>query len=253
MLSAQVYGKIYDLVQQAPEGDVVEVGTAHGAATIAMTLGRLRHDNDAKTYTIDRLQGGSRTRFGTVEDNRAIIQKNFEHFDIKKNVTLLVGNVDEVADAIPDDITISVLMIDADGAVDRDLERFYNKLTPGGLIIIDDYNPDVHLKRRDGGIFVDQKHKLTYNLVNYYRKFGLFDRETVIKNTFFAFKPFDKADFDFSKTNVIEIYRSLTFSNGRMHWFGVRRIGQALKRYPAMHSALKKAYLQLWRPNVWFG
>ncbi len=246
MLSPSVYKYIYETVCNAPDGDIVEVGTAHGASSIVMALGIKKAGRKGHVYTIDKIEGGSRDRYGDLETNKQIIHGNFNDYNLSNNITLHIGTSDEIAPILPKDFSIAVLMLDADGAIDRDLALFYNLLVPGGVIIIDDCNPDIYINRKKIGVFIDQKHKLTYKLVSYFEGQGLFKKTTLMNDTYFAIKPISQTEnIDFSKFDVLPIYRSLIFAEGKLHNPVAEAIGHITQRFPVVHDCLKALYFCL--------
>jgi predicted O-methyltransferase YrrM len=162
MLHERVYEAIYEAAASAGEGVFLEVGTAHAAATVCLALGK-RHGKyvpDDKIYSVEKIIGGSRSRYGGVEENLAIIRDNLSHFGVDEQVELLIGDVEQVANLVPAAQGISLLMLDADGHIDRDFFLFYNSVNPGGRIIIDDYADAGRLARTRGRkVKVSLKHR----------------------------------------------------------------------------------------------
>ena len=100
-----------------------------------------------------------------------------------------------------------MLLIDADGAIDRDFELFYNKLFPGSSIIIDDYFDNVRIKKDKNFISVDQKFRLTYMLIDLMEQLNLLKKVKVIDNTYFGIKPKNQINnVDFSQYDLLMDY-----------------------------------------------
>jgi hypothetical protein len=97
MLPTPVYQAPWQCAAHAPGLNFVEVGTAHGAATIALALGAKNAGLTARIHTIDRLGGkfSARTRFGSMERNRAIVQENFTRAGVAECISLWVGTPDD--------------------------------------------------------------------------------------------------------------------------------------------------------------
>lgn len=217
MLSPQTYERIYRSAQSAPEGICVEVGTAHGAATVAMALA-IRDKNEAsKIYTFDRLEGGSRSRWGSQANNLEIVKSHFAEYKVDAVIELNVGEVETLAHVVPAETPISMLVLDADGMIDRDFRLFYNQMPEGGVIVIDDCNDIAKVARKRGRrISVDLKHKLTYELFQYYQSEGLLEHVGQIGATAFARKTARTQPVDFSKLDSLVAYRRCTQSEGRL-------------------------------------
>ncbi len=217
MLALKVYQKIYEQAKNADEGIIIEVGTAHGAATIALALGVLDSGKKSKIYTFEKIIGGSRERYGTIEQNIKIIQHNFKTFGVDKIINLIIDDVQNAYSKITQE-PISLLMLDADGSIDRDLSYFYNNLKNNSPIIIDDCNDYVKLKYGDSNVInVDLKHKLTYHLVDFFIQEGILQQQKMIGNTFFGKKPSDvKNKINFADLDIIQVYRELVFTQGQL-------------------------------------
>ena len=211
MLSIDVYREMYHIAKEAPQDTIIlEIGTAHGAGTISLALGAL---NKNKVVSIDKITGGSRDKFGTLEENKSIINNNFKFFGVEKIINFYVGTSTEIAPKLTEKLKLSVLVIDADGAIDRDFELFYNKLLPGSTVIIDDYSNYVMIKKDKKNIDIDKKFKLTHMLVSFFEQANLLEKKKVIDNTYFGIKPKNqKENVDFSQYDFRPIYRYLTFA-----------------------------------------
>lgn len=212
MLSIDVYQEMYHLAQKVEQNTtILEIGTAHGAGAISLALGS---QGKNKVASIDKITGGSRDKFGTLEENKVIIKNNFKYFGVEKVIDFYIGTSTEIASHLPEELTISMLVIDADGAIDRDFELFYNKLLPGSTIIIDDYSNYVRIKKDKKITRIDQKFKLTHMLVSFMEQASLLKKNKVIDSTYFGIKPQNlKDDVNFSQYDFRPIYRNLTFVN----------------------------------------
>ena len=95
----------------------VEVGTAHGAATISLALGAATRPTPAKIWTIDKLGGkfSSRSNYGSPEENRQIVLENCRRAGVEKMIQLFVGSPDEFVAAPQCPKRIDFLLLDADG------------------------------------------------------------------------------------------------------------------------------------------
>lgn len=214
MLSIDVYQEMYFAAQKVIENStLLEIGTAHGASTISLALGA---NSKNKIVSIDKITGGSRDKYGSLDENKKIIENNFKYFGVEKKIDFYVGTSSEIALLLDEKMKFSMLLIDADGAIDRDFELFYNKLFPGSSIIIDDYFDNVRIKKDKNFISVDQKFRLTYMLIDLMEQLNLLKKVKVIDNTYFGIKPKNQINnVDFSQYDFRPIYRNLTFASNK--------------------------------------
>jgi predicted O-methyltransferase YrrM len=215
MLAPAIYRRLYETAFSAPDGFIVEIGTAMGAATVSLALGLQHAGKRGRLITVDR--GCRRAGGGDPTSYRKQVKANLRHFGVEDHVDLIVGEAAEAVKAVPPSASISVLMIDADGAIDRDLQTFFDRVVPGGDIIIDDCVDVVRLHRT--GLFavrVDAKMRLTHLLLSYFKQKGLLSEGTQIKDTYFGKKLLDLSQTDFSTDAILDIYRRMTFSSGRL-------------------------------------
>jgi predicted O-methyltransferase YrrM len=173
-MDVSVYRKLYETAAGSRGGTIVEIGTSSGAATIALALGARASGHPHRLISADLFQPGLRPFGATLEEKRAGLFANFERFGVADAIRHVHGNVDDlIAAHEPYDITI--LLIDADGRIDRDLERLHARLAPDAIIIIDDIDgwPRVHSNAETA--VIDQKHRLGRMLVD------TFAREKLLK------------------------------------------------------------------------
>lgn len=253
MLAPEVYANIYESALLIGDGDIVEVGTAHGAATICLALAMKQLKTDNKVLTFEKVVGGSREQYGDIDTNVSIIERNFEHFGVSNLITLIIDDVETAGEQINRQTSaknLSLLMLDADGAIDRDLNIFYNRLSPGAPIIIDDCNDYLKVKILNTRyIKVDLKHKITHYLVDYFVNEGILEKVKVVNNTFFGRKPAQiTGPVDFLQMGITNQYRKLVFTEGplpnqyeiierkqslprKILRYTVRRVRKYLKRF----------------------
>jgi predicted O-methyltransferase YrrM len=216
MLPMLVYQALWQCAAHAPGLNFVEVGTAHGAATIALALGAKDAGLTARIHTIDRLGGkfSSRTRFGSMEQNRAIVQENFTRAGVAECISLWVGTTDDFIYSGHCPARIDLLLLDADGRIDRDLLHFYDLLAPEAIIVIDDIDPAVYLgTTHDGTPYVDLKHRITSLLLAAFESAGYLRIEKTVKHTAFC----RRGDRKLEKQEFLQIalscYRELVFAD----------------------------------------
>lgn len=117
---------------------------------------------------------------------------------------------EESVDKIPFDDSrpnIGLVVIDADGAIDRELNLLYDRTVEGGAVVIDDYNDYLkYYGLSKNRVHVDAKHKVTKALVDYYVEEGFLEVDKVIQSTWFGYKP--KGARSISHSNPITVYRN---------------------------------------------
>ena len=251
MLSIDVYNEMYLEAQKTEQGTtILEIGTAHGAGTISLALGMHKKN---RVVSIDKLFCMP-NKFGNLEENKAIIKKNFKFFDVEKVIDFYNGTSTEVALRLPKEMTFGMLVIDTDGAIDRDFELFYNRLIPGSSVIIDDYSETVRIRYEKKNTRVDQKFRLTHMLISFMEQKKLLEKIKVIDNTYFGIKPTNQnKDIDFSKYDFRQIYRRLTSATAqspnlisRIKLKVIEYISQiTLKLSPNLYQGCRKIYKKL--------
>jgi len=252
MLSVDVYNQMYSEAQKTKQGTtILEIGTAHGAGTISLALGM--HSKN-RVVSIDKIIGGSRDKFGTLDENRTIIENNFKYFNVEKVIDFYIGTSTKVALNLSKDMALSMLVIDADGAIDRDFELFYNRLLPGSSVIIDDYFDSVRIRYEKKKTYIDQKFRLTHMLISFMEQEKLLEKNKVIDTTYFGVKPLSQnKNIDFSKYDFRQIYRSLTFAStnstsliNRMKFKVIEHISQTTMRLsPNLYYGCRKIYKKI--------
>ena len=250
MLAPSVYQAIYETAYSAPDGDILEIGTAHGAATIALAQGMKDAGKNGRILTIDKITGGSRERYGDVATNEAIIRDNFRQFGVDSMIRFYIGESQQCAKDLPDDMHISVLMLDADGAIDRDLRLFMDYCHYDTRVIMDDCHDSIKLKHAKRTLYIDQKHRLTYLLVTYLDDNGGLCRDDMDGETWFGRIRDKHMLAEILKSEAIyEIYRQLIFAQQYITMAThprsrniIDRISQATQKYPGLHRHLKNVY-----------
>jgi len=167
LLSAAAYKRIYQRMREAPDLDSVEIGGAGGSASIAIAWAKIEGGQSSKHIVVEKLEGGSRGRYGGFEDNLARFERHLARFGAKDPIRLFphhltAENGHEVL-AMIETSQIAGLMCDADGRLDRDFALFLPLVHPSGAIIIDDYHPSR-----------SWKHAMTYRLLNQFMAWDLF-------------------------------------------------------------------------------
>jgi predicted O-methyltransferase YrrM len=199
MLSAKVYKEIYDRISPLPDLDIVEIGGAAGAGSIAIAWAIKESHKSSRLIVVEKCKGGSRSDFGSYDENLQIIQRNFARFGVEEVVLLypheLTFDSGSAVTSLIGTSQIAGMMLDADGRIDRDFYLFWPLLCPNGLIIVDDYASQAKFQRKterhpQGGM----KSLVIYNLLNQFIDWGLFEPSCKRGATIFGYKPAD-ADF----------------------------------------------------------
>lgn len=214
MLAPSIYQRLYELARDMAGNLIVEVGTAKGAATVALALGLRDAGKHGRVISFDR--GRTRAGQGDPHAYQELVKRNLRHFGVEEYVELVVGEVNKTADTVPRSAEICLLMLDADGAIDRDLGHFFNRVVPGGLIVIDDCADRVRVRRVGFSITkIDAKMRLTHLLLSYFKSNRFLSEGMQIKDTYFGHKLRDFPDGCPNPDDMLDIYRQLVFTSAR--------------------------------------
>ena len=242
MMPGAVYERIYYEALRAPAGSFVEVGTGHGAGTVCLALALKDRGIGGTVFTLDRMEGGSRARYGDAATNSAIAARNFERFGVNDVVRLIIGEAADICDHITANEPIGVLFLDADGRIDREIGALYDYLAANALVVIDDCEDFVKLEwtaRRT--LRIDLKHKLTFELVRQFREQRLFVNHSWTHQTVFCNRtPGASVPPGFS-SHVIAAYRQLVFTNGRVRG---NQLGAVIRRTTVIQKLLRTARIE---------
>jgi hypothetical protein len=216
MLPFPVYDELFAQAAEAEGENFVEVGTAHGASTIALALGAAARNTPSKVWTIDKLTGkfSSRVRYGSVEDNRQIVLNNFRRAGVEQMIELFVGSSNEFVAAGHCPQHIDFLFLDADGRIDRDLMNFYSRMRAGNPIVIDDVDYQVFLNRNHEGVpYIDLKHRITHLLLAAYEAAGFIRVVKRLHATAFCQRGEREYDSGVFAEIALSCYRELIFAD----------------------------------------
>ena len=236
MLPVSVYQEIYDTACACPGICFVEVGTAHAAATVCLARALKDTNRSGKVYSFEKILGGSREQYGDVERNIEIIRGNIDHFGVSDYVELIIGDVRECADRVPSRAEIGLLLLDADGCIDRDFEIFYDRVKSGGAVVIDDVQDRVILTRNGwrGLNFkyrIDQKHRLSHEFLSLFQSKGLIDRGSFCGEATWHGKKLDATMADVTREEILAVYRRLVFADAERSFIPFRpALGRFVRR-----------------------
>jgi predicted O-methyltransferase YrrM len=254
MLPHEVYTQLFRLALELRIGSVLEIGTAHGAATAAIALGTQQARSQVRIYTVDSFGGrfSSRRAYGSPDDNLNIVRNNFKALGIDSLITVFKGTSDEFCSSSHLPQLISMLMLDADGRIDRDFNYYYELVAKDGIIIIDDVDDNIFLNlNSDGEPYVDLKHRISNLLVSRYEDIGLIKDIEIISNTLFCRSTGVKIDRGVFEKVSLDAYRELVFASGKDYWYDLARIGEnASKSLQALYwyEKFEKIPLSLRKP-----
>lgn len=199
MLPYEVYTRLYEEAFALPDLDIIEVGGAGGAGSIALAWGLRDSGKTGNILVVEKCERGSRDSLGDYASNLQRLVERFETFGVGDFVqifphSLTFENGSEVLGMF-ETRRIGALVHDADGRVDRDFLFFWPSLIDGGLIVVDDY--DDRFQRevlKDGRVRWYGKKALTVRLLDQMQAWGLFEPTWQCENTVFGIKP-PGADF----------------------------------------------------------
>lgn len=197
LFADEIYERLHAEFLAAPDGDVVEVGGASGAGTISVALALKEGRKNGKIVVVEKFEGGTREKYGGHEVNLQRFWGFIERYGVKSYVRLWDGflteeNVPQVR-ALVQTPVLAGLVMDADGCIHRDLNAFWDLLTPETRIFIDDYHP-TH----------SGKHRLTYELTNFLVAEGFLKKLDQIEITVIARRAsFDGRPFPIERCRVI--------------------------------------------------
>ncbi len=212
-LSPRIYHAIYQSALNAPEGMMIDIGPAQGASSISLGLGIRRSGKaNSKVFSIEKGMGSQALpTFDDIEKNIKTLKRNIQAYNLGETCTILAGGVEEVYPKIDKNKPISLLFIDADGALDRDFEYFYNQLLPNSFLIFDDYDDVInelakrkylqyksfaeieeYVKSKGVEEFIQLcplgKEYTTYRFIQYFLSQNLIVQDEIIGTTFFGRK-----------------------------------------------------------------
>ena len=131
------YRDLYEAALALEKGAVVEIGPARGGTTVTLGLASLQNPNIERIISIDAFQNSRCLRyFDDVEKNIEELKNNLAAFGCGEKVTVMVAGQEDWT--LLRQLKLSMLVIDADGALDRDFFHYYNALRPGATVFVDD-------------------------------------------------------------------------------------------------------------------
>jgi predicted O-methyltransferase YrrM len=211
MMRPEVYKAIYQHALKAKPGDMVEVGTAHAASTVCLALAIKNAGREGRVFTFDRHAAGSRSKYGDAAANVRIARDNLKTFGVDDIVEIVIGDVAEGHIACQSR-NLSLLMIDADGQVDRDMRLFGDRLLEQAPVIIDDFALRGRARDLKTHLRIDQKHRITYHLTELFEDAGVIEKTHQVNETWFGIRGRQSVKAA-SWPSIVEAYRHLIFSD----------------------------------------
>jgi hypothetical protein len=145
-----LYRAVRHVVAEEVPGDVVECGTAEGGSALLMAMTLKRHGARRHLWAFDTFEGmpapgendpASALKFtGKYHHDIEYVRSIFHRWDIRDGFSLVKGLFE---DTVPkaEVKRIAVLHLDGDwySSVKVCLDHLYDRVSPGGIIQIDDY------------------------------------------------------------------------------------------------------------------
>ena len=240
-LSAQAYRRLYQSAAASGGGTIVEIGTSQGAATLALALGAKAAGLDFRIVTVDAHFVGSRPRATSESEKKAIVRRGFERFGVSDRIDLVIGTSEEMI-AISQPEHIALVLIDADGRIDRDLGVLWRKMRPGCAIVIDDCDDQIYVQRRGRRLRVDQKHRITHLLIHAFVAAGLLVPDGAVGQTAWFRKGEAPADAAEIARLALPAYQELIYAELGAGTFSLKRglYGLAVSRAPWLVRAWRR-------------
>lgn len=228
-LAPEVYEEIYRTALTSPNGIAVDIGPAQGGSSISIGLGAKEAKNIKQIYSIDVFAKSAALKsYDNVEENVKTHFENVKSYGLESMVQeLVVGRDQTTLEQVGNEIAL--LFIDADGALDRDFEQYYNRLLPNAAIILDDCENEINLQCRTRFLkwqtqkqvdcFLESlgieslenytalgKQYTTYQFLKYFEKKGYLTLQKDMDGTVFARKPIHAPTFtDETKADLKQI------------------------------------------------
>lgn len=241
MLPPPVYERLFQLAGRVEHGPIVEIGTAQGAAAIVLARGARAAGRSTAVLTSDPFDRGSRLGVGSVACNLALVKQGLAEFGVADRVQVVAGTAaDLIAQADPQ--RIGLVLIDADGAIDRDLALLFDRLAPDAVVAIDDVDGEVHAHPAPGGWTIDQKHRLTRLLCDALCARDVLRHEATICATGFYRKGAARLSPEEWSALALDAYRQLVFAPiARSRIGSLARVRRAaVARFPRLASLVRR-------------
>jgi len=183
-----LYEAIRYLVSRGIQGDIVECGVLFGGAAMlsAKTL-RLLDDVSREIWLYDSFEGfvgeqapDDKTWYGAKVGRihprfDTIAAANVESVGYPRDkIRFVKGDIEKTA-ADNQNRDIALLRLDTDTyhSTRAELEHFFPKLVPGGVLIVDDYGHAFGARRATDEYFADPSHRILLHRVNFANRIGV--------------------------------------------------------------------------------
>ena len=214
MLPLPVYRSLFEYGRKIGGGTFVEIGTAHGASAIALALGAKESKKSFRLYTVDPFSGkfSSRESYGDVAKNVRFVRQQFSKYGVSDHITIIIGTSETLIEKNLFE-SVDLLLIDADGCVDRDLSVLNPYLSPACKIIVDDAIDSIKINPMRGMTILDQKHRLSATIVEFMKNEGYLTEEALVCETRFCRRGETELDSNAIQLLALPAYRGLVFAD----------------------------------------
>lgn len=131
------YEDLYREALSLEKGSIVEIGPARGAGTVVLGLAAKRNSGIELVISIDAFRDSRALKsFDDVEENIAELKRNLAYFGCGDEVTIMTAGHEDWE--LIRSCGVAMLVIDADGSLDRDFSNYYNLLPAGATVFVDD-------------------------------------------------------------------------------------------------------------------
>jgi len=204
MLGAETYKLIYDYAQSLGEWNMIEVGAAHGAATIALAQGAKDAGHENQVVTFEPGEGGSREKYGGKEENISILENNIREYNVADCVSVIPERIEwkYSPPALVDELApYSIHLHDANASIYCDFKLFYDHLLPGGIVMID----DCAAKPRHGKNFE------AFGYVKYFERKGFLEPVQALpeESFYIGMKPLHADEIEINKDEIHELQEQM--------------------------------------------
>jgi predicted O-methyltransferase YrrM len=145
-----LYRAVRTVIDEGIPGDVVECGTAEGGSALLMAMTIKRHGGGRHLWAYDTFEGmpppgdkdptWANDFTGTLGHDVEHVREVFHRWDIREGFTLVKGLFEDTVPKASME-KIAVLHLDGDwySSVKVCLDHLWDRVSPGGIIQIDDY------------------------------------------------------------------------------------------------------------------
>lgn len=241
LMPLPVYRRLHESAAECKGGTIVEVGTFRGAATIALALGARACGLPARIVTADLLRPDAGAAGDSPEAKMSELRATFDAFEVGDLIRFVHGNsADLVAASDPQDIRL--LLLDGGGKIEADLGLLWDRLAPACVIVVDDVDGRVFVRRSGRSAVVDQKHRISRLLAQRFVDAGLLVPRGTVESTGWFEKGRAKSSCDEIRLLALSAYHELIKTPVATSEFGRSRalLRRAAQRWPLLARAFRR-------------